>query len=98
MASLTNGNGHGWRNISTIGLIITLGFVFVDKIVMPNVNSGKLAETVQVQAQDIAVLKDVVFTLRYLPAEFAGMKSTLKGVETTVDRIEVNFNKHVDKR
>ena len=92
-----NGNGNTWRNLSTIGLILSLAFIFLDKVVTPNVNSGELAKTVQAQATDIAILKDVVFTLRYLPAEFSGMKATLKGVETTVDRIEVNFIKHVEK-
>ena len=80
-----NGNNRGWRTVQTVLLILSLGFLFMDKIVMPQVNSGKLADTVYVQGKQIAVLEDLAVSLRSLPTDVAGLKARMDGVKETVD-------------
>jgi hypothetical protein len=93
-----NGNNRGWRTVQTVVLILSLGFLFIDKIVMPSVNSGKLADTVNAQGKQVAVLEDVIVSLRPLPVEVAALKESLAGVKKTLDRIEGNLNGGKDKR
>lgn len=93
-----NGNNRGWRSVQTMLLIVTLAFLFVDKIVLPAVGSGKLADQVNAQAQKIAVLEDVIVSLRPLPVEVAAIKESLAGVKKILDRIEGNVNGGKDKR
>lgn len=98
MTAEKNSNNRGWRSIQAVLLILTLGFLFVDKIVLPAVGSGKLAEQVNVQGKQIAVLEDVIVSLRPLPVEVAALKESLAGVKKTLDRIEGNLNDGKDKR
>ena len=86
------------KSFQTMLLIGTLGFLFVDKIVLPAVGSGKLADQVNAQAQKIAVLEDVIVSLRPLPVEVAAIKESLAGVKKILDRIEGNVNGGKDKR
>lgn len=98
MIAVKNGNNRAWRSLQTFLLIGTLVFLFMDKIVLPNVNSGKLADQVNAQAQKIAVLEDVIVSLRPLPIEVAALKESLAGVKKTLDRIEGMVNGGKDKR
>ena len=93
-----NGNNRAWRSLQTFLLIGTLVFLFMDKIVLPNVNSGKLADQVNAQAQKIAVLEDVIVSLRPLPVEVAAIKESLAGVKKILDRIEGSVNGGKEKR
>jgi len=93
-----NGNNRAWRSLQTFLLIGTLVFLFMDKIVLPNVNSGKLADQVNAQAQKIAVLEDVIVSLRPLPVEVAAIKESLAGVKKILDRIEGSVDGGKDKR
>ena len=98
MIATKNSNNRTWRSLQTFLLIGTLVFLFMDKIVRPNVNIGKLADQVNDQAQKIAVLEDVIVSLRPLPVEVASLKESLAGVKKTLDRIEGNLNGGKDKR
>lgn len=98
MAEQKNSNNRAWRSIQTLLLIGSLLFLFVDKIVMPSVNSGKLADTVNAQGKQVAVLEDVIVSLRPLPVEVAALKESLAGVKKTLDRIEGMVNGGKDKR
>jgi hypothetical protein len=98
MTAEKNTNNRAWRSLQTFLLIGTLVFLFLDKIVIPNVNSGKLADQVNAQAQKIAVLEDVIVSLRPLPVEVAAIKESLAGVKKILDRIEGNVNGGKDKR
>jgi hypothetical protein len=98
MAEQKNINNRAWRSIQTLLLIGSLLFLFVDKIVMPSVNSGKLADTVNAQGKQVAVLEDVIVSLRPLPVEVAALKESLAGVKKTLDRIEGMVNGGKDKR
>ena len=91
------GNGNTWRTLSTIGFILSLGFIFVDKMVMPNVNSGELAKTVQAQGTDIAILKDILPSLRPLPTSVDGLKIMVDSIKRQLDRFEITLDDHVRK-
>jgi len=98
MIAVKNGNGRTWKSLQAFLLIGTLIFLFVDKIVLPNVDSGKLADKVNAQAQKIAVLEDVIVSLRPLPVEVAAIKESLAGVKKILDRIEGNVEGRKEKR
>ena len=83
-----NGNGRLREKLYVLALVASLLFITIDKIVMPSVNSGKLADAVYAQGKQIAVLEDVVVSLRPLPTEVAGLKASMEGVKNTVDRLE----------
>lgn len=93
-----NGNSRGWRNFTTIGFALSLAFIFLDRVITPGVNSGKLADAVYAQGKQIAVLEDVIVSLRPLPVEVAALKESLAGVKKTLDRIEGMVNDGKDKR
>jgi len=80
-----NGNNRVWRSLQTFLLIGTLVFLFMDKIVLPNVNSGKLADQVNAQGKQIAVLEDLAVSLRSLPTDVAGLKVRVDSIKETVD-------------
>ncbi|MBE3118396.1 MAG: hypothetical protein IMZ50_06540 [Candidatus Atribacteria bacterium] len=98
MAPPGNGNGHGWKSLQTIALIGMLLFLIVEKIIIPSVNSGKLADAVQTQDTKIAVLEEVITTLRPLPNDVAGLKIMVDSVKRVMDRIETKLDNHIDKR
>lgn len=91
-------NGSAWKSLSTVGLILSLGFIFVDKMVMPNVNSGELAKTVQAHTTDIAILKDILPALRPLPTSVDGLKIMVDSIKRQMDRFEETLKDHVNKR
>lgn len=93
-----NGNNRTWKSLQTFLLIGTLVFLFMDKIVLPNVNSGKLADRVNAQAQDIAVLKELVIALRPLPAEVYGLKASMDGMVKSLSRVEQKLDSHIERR
>ncbi|OGD20339.1 MAG: hypothetical protein A2Y70_02045 [Candidatus Aminicenantes bacterium RBG_13_64_14] len=92
-----NGNGRVWKSLQTVALIVTLAFILVDKLVMPNVNSGKLADAVASQDRKIAVLEECVLSLRPLPAEVYGIKASMDGVRSAVDRMERKIDSHIER-
>jgi len=93
-----NGNNRVKEKLYVLALVASLVFIAVDKVVMPSVNSGKLADQVNAQAQKIAVLEDVIVSLRPLPVDVAALKESLAGVKKTLDRIEGIVNNGKDKR
>jgi len=90
MATEKNGSGNGKKRemLYAVGLLASLLFITVDKVVVPTVNSGKLADTVNAQAQQIARLEECVLNLRPLPTEVAGLKVSLDGLKNQLDRLE----------
>lgn len=68
MIAVKNGNNRTWKSLQTVLLIVTLGFVFVDKILMPNVNSGKLADEIKAQAVAIGKLETLPDQVREIRA------------------------------
>jgi len=93
-----NGDNRTWRSLQAFLLIVTLGFLAIDKIILPAVGSGKLADQVNAQAQKIAALEDVIISLRPLPVEVSALKESLAGVKKTLDRIEKMVDNGKDKR
>ncbi len=96
MVTQKNGNGNGKlrEKLYILGLTASLIFIGIDKILVPTVNSGKLADAVNAQAQQIARLEECVLNLRPLPTEVAGLKVSLDGLKNQLDRLE----KKVDGR
>jgi hypothetical protein len=45
----------------------------------------------------IARIEECIITLRPLPSEVAGMKATLDGVKSAVDKMEKKLDSHIDK-
>ena len=91
-----NGNGRIWKPMQTGLLVITLGFLLVDKLVMPAVNSGKLSEKVQAQAEQLARIEECIIALRPLPREVFALTGSVEGVKSAVDRVEKQLNRHMD--
>ena len=58
-----NGNGKLKERLYAAGLIASLLFISIDKVVVPTVNSGKLADAVNYQAQQIARLEERVIAV-----------------------------------
>jgi uncharacterized protein YlxW (UPF0749 family) len=80
---LTNGNGVK-KNFTLLLLVLSVIFILVDKIVMPVVNAGPIAQI----REDVARLEECVYSLRPLPAQVAGLSATVKSLEKTLDKIE----------
>jgi len=93
-----NGNNRAKERLYFLALVASLLFITVDKIILPSVSSGKLGDAVYAQGKQIAVLEDVIVSLRPLPVEVAALKESLAGVKKTLDRIEGMVNGGKDKR
>ena len=65
-------------NFQTVLLVATLLFLVLEKVVLPSVNSGKLADEVKAQAVEIATLKECVIALRPLPVQVAEIRALLQ--------------------
>jgi len=91
-------NGRVWKGIQTALLVGSLGFLAVDKLVMPNVNSGKLADKIQAQAEQIARIEECIITLKPLPKEVFGLTASMENVKAAVDRVEKQLLRHVDAK
>jgi len=96
MAELKNGNGRVWKGVQTALLIGSLAFLAIDKLVIPSVNSGKLADKIQAQAEQIARIEECIITLRPLPREVSALTGSVESVKSTVDRVEKQLNRHMD--
>lgn len=83
-----NTNGKFKEKLYALGLAVSIIFILIDKVIVPTVNSGKLADAVNTQAQQIARLEECVIQLRPLPYEVAGIKVSLEGLRVTLDRLE----------
>ena len=81
-------NGRIWKGVQTALLIGSLGFLAIDKLVMPNVNSGELAEKVQAQREQIARIEECIITLKHLPEAVSGLRVSMDNVKAAVARIE----------
>ena len=88
MVTEKNGNGKLREKLYVLALTASLIFIVIDKILVPTMNSGKLADAVNTQAQQIARLEECVIQLRPLPGEVAGIKVSLEGLRVTLDRLE----------
>jgi len=65
-------------SFQTVLLFATLLFLILEKIVLPSVNSGKLADEVKVQAVEISALKECIIALRPLPVQVAEIRALLQ--------------------
>ena len=81
-------NGRRWKGVQAVLLIGSLGFLAIDKLVMPSVNSGKLADKVQAQAEQIARIEECIITLKPLPEAVSGLRVSMDNVKAAVARIE----------
>lgn len=93
MIAVKNGNNRMKERLYVLALMASLLFIAVDKVILPTVNSGKLADAVYAQGKQIAVLEELVISLRPLPTEVAGLKATMDSVKASIVRIELNINK-----
>ena len=91
-------NGRTWRGIQTALLIGSLGFLFVDKLVMPSVNSGALAAKVEAQGLQIARIEECVLTLKPLPNVVSGLVVSMDNVKAAIDRVEKQIIRHIDEK
>lgn len=61
-------NGGKKVSLQTVMLIVALGFIVIKDIIMPNVNSGKLADEIKAQAIAIGKLEDLPSQVREIRA------------------------------
>jgi len=77
-------NGNGKKlNLQTVLLLATLAFLLIDKIVIPNVNSGELARQLHAQDLRITTLEECILQLRPLPVQVAEIRALLTSHMTT---------------
>jgi hypothetical protein len=62
------GNGTKKVSLQSVMLIVALAFILVKDVIMPNVNSGKLADEIKAQAVAIGKLEDLPNQVREIRA------------------------------
>jgi hypothetical protein len=85
-------NGKNWLARSLVQVILILAVVVY---VAVKENQGQSTNTRE--NERIARLEECIITLRPLPSEVAGMKVSIEGVKSTVDKIEKKLDSHIDK-
>lgn len=65
-------------NFQTLLLVLTVLFLLIEKILIPTVNSGKLADEVHQQAVAVGRLQEAIRPLAGLPTQVATIEAMLK--------------------
>lgn len=83
-------NGKNWLTKGLLQVILILAVIAYVAVKETSPGSGA-------QNERIARLEECIITLRPLPQEVAGMKSTLEAVKSTVDNFGRKLDNHIDK-
>lgn len=91
---LLNGkNGIGKGVVYALIVISLVAYIAVQKIGGDNQGNKEAGQILERMAR----LEECVITLRPLPQEVAGMKATMDGVKSTVDKIEKKLDTHISQ-
>lgn len=93
MKMLNGKNGLSKGIIYALIVVSIVAYLAVQKIG----NDGQGNREASQILERMARLEECVITLRPLPQEVAGMKSSLDGVKSTVDKIEKKLDFHVSR-
>lgn len=65
-------------NFQTVLLLVMLLFIVIKDVIIPNVNSGKLADQIGAQAVAIGKLEEAVGPLKTLPVQVAEIRALIQ--------------------